>query len=243
MTERYSRTEMLIGSEGMNRLKRASVAVFGAGGVGSYVIEALARSGIGRIDVIDNDTVSISNLNRQLIALDNTVGISKAELERQRILAINPEADARAINLFFSKENSSQIDFSEYDYVVDAIDTVTGKLEIIVRAKEAGAAVISCMGTGNKRDPSKFKVADISETRVCPLARVMRKELKHRGIEGVKAVFSEEEPMTPGEADIHDRKGTAGRPTPGSLPFVPGSAGLVIAGQVFWDIVNDQLQA
>jgi Dinucleotide-utilizing enzymes involved in molybdopterin and thiamine biosynthesis family 1 len=233
---RFSRTEILIGKEKLDKLRSAHVAVFGAGGVGGYVIEALARSGVGKIDIIDGDRISITNLNRQIVALESTVGEYKAEAAKARILQINPAAKVRAYNLFFDDSTADTIHFHEYDYVVDAIDTVAGKIGIIQRAKEADVSVISSMGAGNKLDATAFRVADISKTRVCPLARVMRRELKKRGIANVKVVYSEEEALTPLPAEDGDKKGTAGRPVPGSVAFVPSAAGLIIAGEVFKDI-------
>lgn len=238
MSHRFSREELLIGCENLNKLKKARVAVFGAGGVGSYVIEALARGGIGSIDIIDGDTVSLTNINRQLIAMDNTVGRSKVDVARERVLAINPECYVRAVDLFFTAENDGGLDFSQYDYIADAIDTVSSKLELIRRAKEVAVPIISCMGTGNKLNPMAFKAEDISKTSVCPLARVMRRELKKRGIDHVKVVYSEEIARTPLSADSDDTKGTAGRPTPGSMSFVPGAAGLLIAGEIIKDLTG-----
>lgn len=238
MTHRFSREELLLGSEKLGKLANARVAVFGAGGVGSYVVEALARSGVGAIDIIDGDTVSLTNINRQLIALENTVGRSKVEVARERVLKINPECNVRAIDLFFTAENDGNLNFADYDYIADAIDTVSSKIELIMRAKAAGVPIISCMGTGNKLDPMAFKAADISKTSVCPLARVMRRELKKRGIEHVKVVYSEEIARTPLAADDSDTKGTAGRPTPGSMAFVPGAAGLLIAGEIVKDLTG-----
>lgn len=238
MTHRFSREELLIGSENLAKLKNARVAVFGAGGVGSYIVEALARGGVGAIDIIDGDTVSLTNINRQLIATEKTVGKSKVEVARERVLEINPECNVRGIDLFFTAENDGGLDFSEYSYIADAIDTVSSKIEIIRRAKAVGTPIISCMGTGNKLDPMAFKAADISKTSVCPLARVMRRELKNRGIDHVKVVYSEEKARTPLPAESGDIKGTAGRPTPGSMSFVPGAAGLLIAGEIIKDITN-----
>lgn len=238
MSHRFSREELLIGNDALNRLKTARVAVFGAGGVGSYVIEALARGGVGAIDIIDGDTVSLTNINRQLIALEDTVGRSKVEVAKERVLQINPECNVRAIDLFFSAENDGGIDFAEYDYIADAIDTVSSKIELIMRAKAAGTPIISCMGTGNKLNPMAFKAEDISKTSVCPLARVMRRELKKRGVDHLKVVYSEEIARTPLAADPTDTKGTAGRPTPGSMSFVPGAAGLLIAGEIIKDLTG-----
>lgn len=224
--------------EGLERLKRSRVAVFGVGGVGGYVVEALARSGVGALDLIDGDVVSLTNLNRQIIALESTVGKKKVAAARERVLEINPQAEVRAIDLFFTAENAASLDFSQYDYVADAIDTVSSKLELIARSKAAGTPVISCMGAGNKFDPTAFRVADISQTSVCPLARVMRRELKKRGISGVKAVYSTEEASTPLPCAEEDAKGTAGRPTPGSMAFVPAAAGLVMAAEIVRELLT-----
>lgn len=238
MIHRFSREELLLGPENLRKLQNARVAVFGAGGVGGYAIEALARSGVGALDIIDGDAVSLTNINRQIIALENTVGRLKAEVERERVKQINPDCRVRAVPLFFTAEDDGGLDFSQYDYVADAIDTVTSKIEVIRRAKEAEVPVISCMGAGNKFDPMAFRVADISKTSVCPLARVMRRELKKRGIEGVKAVFSTEEAKTPLPGSDSDVKGTAGRPTPGSLAFVPSVAGLLMAAEIIKDLTG-----
>ena len=235
MTERFARTELLLGAEAMRRLKDARVAVFGIGGVGGHAAEALARSGVGALDLIDNDRVSESNLNRQIVALQSTVGRYKTEVMRERILDINPEAEVRVHNCFYLPETSGEFDFSSYDYIVDAIDTVTGKLGLVMEAQKAGTPVISSMGAGNKLDPAAFKVADIYETKVCPLAKVMRKELRARGIEKLKVVYSEEEPMTP-KVQLKEGKRRA---IPGSVAFVPGAAGLVIAGEVVKDLIKD----
>lgn len=220
------RTGFLIGNEGLERLRRARVAVFGIGGVGGHAAEALARSGIGSLDFIDNDKVTLSNINRQIIALHSTVGRNKTEVMRERALDINPALEVRVFNCFFLPENSAEFDFAAYDYVVDAVDTVTAKLEIIRKAKEAGTPVISCMGAGNKLDPVQFEVTDIYRTQMCPLAKVMRKELKKRGIEQLKVVYSKEPAL----------KSPQGR-VPGSIAFVPSAAGLIAAGEVIKDIV------
>ena len=239
MTHRFSREELLLGREKLGKLKKSHVAVFGAGGVGSYVIEALARSGVGALDIIDGDKVSLTNCNRQLIALESTVGKGKAEVARQRVLDISPECEVRAVPLFFTAETADSISFSQYDYIADAIDMVTSKILLISMAKEANVPLISCMGTGNKFDPMAFQVADISETSICPLARVMRKELKKRGISGVKAVFSTEEAIAPLPAEEDDRKGDPGRTvTPGSMAFVPAAAGLLLASEIVKDLVG-----
>ena len=227
---------MLLGSDNIDRLRGSRVAVFGVGGVGGYVVEALARSGVGTIDIVDDDDVSLTNLNRQIIALHSTIGRDKVDVAAERIHDINRECKVNKHKMFYLPETADRFDFSEYDYVVDAIDTVAGKLQIIEAAKEAGTPVISSMGTGNKLDPTAFKVADISKTKVCPLAKVMRRELRKRGIENVKVVYSEEEPVTPLYEDDAETKGTAGRRAPGSIAFVPAAAGLIIAGEVIKDL-------
>ncbi len=226
--EIYERTDNLIGKANREKLIRTHVAVFGIGGVGSYTCEALARAGIGKLTLIDGDTVTLSNINRQLIALKSTLGKSKAIVAAERIHDINPDIEVVAKNIFYSEDNRTDIDFADFDYVVDAIDTVTGKLIIIENAKAAGVPVISCMGTGNKLDPSAFKITDIKKTSVCPLARVMRRELKTRGIANVKVLFSTEEP-----------KNVCGGRTPASISFVPSVAGLMIAGEVVRDIIKE----
>lgn len=240
MLDQFSRTELLLGREAMERLKNARVAVFGVGGVGGYVCEALARSGVGAFDLIDNDDVSLTNLNRQIIATHKTIGRAKVEVMRERILDINPNADVWIHECFFLPENASEFDFSKYDYVVDAVDTVTAKLEIIIRAKEENVPVISSMGAGNKLDASKFLVADIYKTKVCPLAKVMRRELKKRGVKKLKVVYSEEEALTPivNEAMKEELSLTQKRSIPGSVAFVPSVAGLILAGEVVKDIAK-----
>jgi len=217
----------------MERLSRARVAVFGVGGVGGYAAEALMRSGIGAIDLIDKDTVSESNINRQIIALSSTVGRSKVSVMRDRIAEINPEAVVRTYEMFYLPETADRFDFSQYDYIIDAVDTVTAKLSLIEEAKKAGTPIISSMGAGNKLDPSAFQVADISETTVCPLARVMRRELKKRGVTSLKVVYSKEAPLTPSEAPEE-----FGKHLPGSIAFVPSAAGLVLAGAVIRDLAG-----
>ena len=224
--EIFSRTENLIGQAALEKLKNARVAVFGVGGVGGYVVEALARSGVGALDLIDNDKVQESNVNRQIIALHSTIGKQKTEVAAARVKDINPEIQVRTHNVFFLPETADLIDFSLFDYVVDAIDTVSGKIALIERAKGANVPVISSMGTGNKLNATAFEVADISKTSVCPLARVMRRELKKRGIEKVKVVYSKEEP-----------KETIGS-VPASISFVPPVAGLIIAGEVIKDLIK-----
>ncbi len=241
MIHRFSREELLIGKAGLEKLRQARVAVFGIGGVGSYVVEALARSGVGALDLFDSDTVALSNINRQLIALESTLGRPKVEAAKERVLQINPACRVEARQLFFTPESAGEVGFSQYDYVADAIDTVTGKLELIRRCREAGVPVISCMGTGNKLDPTAFRVTAIEKTSGCPLARVMRRELKKRGITGVKAVWSPEEPLAPAPSP-DDQKGTAGSPTPGSMAFVPSAAGLILAGEIVKDLLGETLR-
>ena len=231
--EIFSRTEALIGKDALEKLKNARVAVFGVGGVGGYVVEALARSGVGAIDVIDNDVVSASNINRQIIALHSTVGKKKTAVMAQRIQDINPACKVTTHEVFFLPETAEQFDFTVYDYVVDAIDTVSGKLAIIERATASNIPVISSMGTGNKLDASAFKVADIHKTSVCPLAKVMRRELKKRGIDKLKVVYSEEEPKSKG---VEGEKN--GKPAPASISFVPPVAGLILAGEVVKDLIR-----
>ena len=233
----FSRTQFLLGSEAMEKLKKARVAVFGLGGVGGYVAEALARSGVGALELVDHDTISLTNLNRQILATHDTVGRFKAEVAAERVKAINPDMDARAIKTFYLPETAHQFDFTRYDYVVDAIDTVTGKLMLVQAAQAAGTPIISSMGTGNKLDPTAFRVADIHETSVCPLDRIIRKECRKRGIEKLKVVYSREEPLSPvgGEAEAA-RLGK--RQIPGSVSFVPGAAGLILAGAVIKDLID-----
>lgn len=238
MLHRFSREELLIGQEGLEKLQKARVAVFGVGGVGGHVVEALARSGVGALDLFDGDRVSLTNINRQIIALDSTVGRLKVEVAKERVLDINPDCRVEAREMFFTPENAGEVDFSQYDYVADAIDTVTSKIELIRLCREAGVPVISSMGAGNKLDPTAFRVDKIEKTSVCPLARVMRRELKKRGITGVKAVYSTEESLTPAQAQSGDEKGTAGRPTPGSMAFVPSVAGLILAGEIIKDLLE-----
>lgn len=239
MKEEFSRIEALLGEEAMHRLENARVAVFGVGGVGGYTVEALARSGVGSFDLIDNDTVSVSNLNRQIIATVDTIGRSKVEVMKERILSINPEAKVRTRQCFFLPEQAEEYDFSEYSYVVDAVDTVTAKIEIIRLAKEAGVPVISSMGTGNKLNPMELEITDISKTSVCPLAKVMRKELKDRGIKGVKVLYSKEVPLKP-KFSLEDADPVAKRRgTPGSTAFVPSVGGLIIASEIVKDLTKD----
>lgn len=230
--EKFIRTEMLIGKENLERLKESHVAVFGIGGVGSYTTEALTRAGIGQLTLIDADTVNESNINRQLIATVNTVGLKKVEVAKSRILEINPDAKVNVYPIFFDDETVGEIDFSGVDYIIDAIDSVKSKVALIALAKEKEIPIISSMGTGNKLDPTKFEVADISKTSVCPLARVMRKQLGLRGIKHLKTVYSKEDAITP----ISLIEGENSRPIPASISFVPSVAGLIIAGEVIKDI-------
>lgn len=240
MPDQYSRTRLLLGSEGVDRLRSAHVALFGLGGVGGYAAEALARAGIGHIDLVDNDTVSLTNLNRQMLALHSTLGQYKVDAAAARIRDIDPTIEVRTFKTFYLPETANQFDFTQYDYVLDAIDTVTGKLALMQQARDAGVPVISCMGTGNKLDPTGFRVADISKTSGCALSRVIRKECAKRGIKGVKVVYSEELPMeveNDAEEMAQSREaGSSRRSLPGSTPFVPGVAGLIMAGQVIRDL-------
>ena len=237
MIHEFSRTELLLGSEGLEKLKKARVAVFGVGGVGGFAVEALARSGVGALDLIDDDAVSLTNINRQIIALHSTVGKPKVEVAAARVADINPDCIVRTHQKFYTPETAGEFDFTQYDYIIDAIDTVTGKLALAVQAQEAGTPIIASMGAGNKLDPTAFEVADIYETSVCPLARIMRKELKKRGVYKLKVVYSREEALTPqgGEEEpgIHQK-----RATPGSVAFVPSVAGLILAGEVIKDLIT-----
>lgn len=235
MNGRFSRTELLLGGEAMERLRNARIAVFGVGGVGGYVAEALARSGIGMLDLIDSDTVSESNINRQIIALGSTIGQYKVDVAKSRIADINPDCNVTVHRMFFMPETADQLDFSQYDYVIDAIDTVTGKIEIIMRAKAAGVPVISSMGAGNKLDPTAFVVTDIYKTSVCPLARVMRREMKKRGVDSLKVVYSTEQAIVP---QYNGETQPSGKPIPGSNAFVPSVAGLIIAGEVIKELAK-----
>ena len=228
----FSRTASLLGDKAMEKLKNARVAVFGIGGVGGYAVEALARSGVGALDLIDKDKVSVSNINRQIIALHSTVGKYKTEVAKARIADINPDCIVRTHNTFFLPDTADEFDFSAYDYIIDAIDTVSGKIALIQKATEQGVPIISAMGAGNKLDPTAFEVADISKTSVCPLARIMRKELKKRGIERVKVVYSKELPQENGNFDEQTQK-----PVPASIAFVPSVAGLILAGEVIKDLI------
>lgn len=232
------RAKLLIGEENLQKLSRSSVALFGVGGVGGFVAEALARSGVGAITVFDNDTIAESNLNRQIIANVHNIGKDKTDEIKSRLLSINPNLKVSVNKVFYLPENAEEFDLSAYDYVVDAVDTVSAKIEIIKRAKAVGVPVISCMGTGGKTDPTMLKVSDIQETSVCPLARVMRRELKKRGVSGVKVVYSEEEPVCDKAAMKNAEKIKCGRPSPPSMIFVPASAGLIIAREVVFDLIK-----
>ena len=234
----FIRTELLLGEEAMKKLSGSRVAVFGVGGVGGYAVEALARSGIGALDLIDDDVVSLSNINRQIIALHSTVGLPKVEVAAARITDINPDCTVRIYKTFYTPETAGEFDFSLYDYVIDAIDTVTGKINLVIQAAASGTPIISSMGAGNKLDPTAFRVGDIYSTSVCPLARVMRRELKKRGIKRLKVVWSDEEALTPLPDDSSDSGAHQKRQTPGSTAFVPSVAGLIIAGEVVKDLVR-----
>lgn len=240
MQEAFSRTQMLLGREAMDKLSRSRVAVFGIGGVGGYVCEALSRSGVGAFDLVDSDRVSLTNLNRQIIATRRTIGQYKVDVMRERILDINQEAQIRVYRSFFLPENADSFPFGEYDYVVDAVDTVTAKLELIMRAREYGVPVISSMGAGNKLDAGAFQAADIYETKVCPLAKVMRRELKKRGVDHLKVVYSEETPLCPADSQEtgSEEVGASSRRIPGSVAFVPSVAGLILAGEVVQDLIS-----
>ena len=248
MLTQFSRTELLLGKDAMHKLNNSRVAIFGIGGVGGYVCEALARSGVGAFDLIDNDTVCLTNLNRQIIATLKTIGRYKTEVMKERILDINPEADVRVHNCFFLPENAADFPYDEYDYMVDAVDTVTAKIALVMKAQEKRIPIVSSMGAGNKLDASGFRVADIYQTKVCPLAKVMRRELKKRGVKKLKVVYSEEMPRTP-DTDIFDgncpgdtgaleKETCARRSIPGSVAFVPSVAGLILAGEVVKDLCN-----
>lgn len=250
MLNEFSRTEILLGAPAMQKLQEATVVVFGIGGVGSYTVEALARSGIGGLALFDDDKICLTNINRQLIATRKTVGRSKIEVMRERILDINPEAKVTLYPTFYTAENADSFDLSQFSYIVDAIDTVSSKLVLIEKAKAAGVPIISCMGAGNKLDPTKFEVADIFATSVCPLARIMRNELRKRGIEALKVVYSREPPLTPIDDDANSckhhcvcppgtkRKCSIRRQVPGSTAFVPSVAGLILAGEVIKDLIQ-----
>ena len=230
MSNQFSRTELLIGKQGIEKLQRAKVAVFGIGGVGSYTVEALARAGIGNFILVDNDTVALTNINRQLIATHKTIDMPKVEVAKQRILEINPNANVEIYQELFMPETQGILD-NTIDYIIDCVDTVTAKIELVIRANKLNIPIISCMGTGNKLDPTKFEVTDINKTSVCPLAKVMRKELKNRGIKKLKVVYSKEEPIKPAKCEEEKVKA-------GSISFVPSVAGLIVAGEVIKDIIR-----
>lgn len=233
MKEEWSRTAYIYGEEAVKKINKSKIAVFGVGGVGGFTCEALARAGVGQIDIFDKDTVSLSNINRQIIALHSTVGKPKVEIMRERILDINPECHVNAYEVFYLPDNADEYDLSKYDYIVDAVDTVSAKLEIICRADKLGVPVISAMGAGNKTDPTAFEVADINKTSVCPLARVMRRELKKRGIVKLKVVYSKEEPIKRSVEETEN-----GKVPPGSLSFVPSVMGLIIASEIVKDLIK-----
>lgn len=250
MLDQFSRTELIFGSKAMEKLAASRVAVFGVGGVGGFAVEALARSGVGALDIIDDDKVCLSNLNRQIIALHSTVGKYKVDVAAERIKDIAPDCKVRTYKTFYMPDTADQFDFTEYDYIIDAIDTVTGKIEIIMRAKEAGTPVISSMGAGNKVDPTAFGVADIYKTSMCPLAKVMRHEMKKRGVKKLKVVYSTEQSLKPYEqlsansdGSPDTRKGTGKKAAPGSNAFVPSVAGLIIAGEVIKDLTSFDAKA
>lgn len=237
MSDIFSRNRLLMGEDNLKKLKDSKVALFGMGGVGGYVAEALARSGVGSFLLVDNDVISMSNINRQIIALHQTVGKYKVDVMKERILDINPDADVTVSKCFFLPENSGEIDFSGYSYIVDAVDTVSAKIEIVMKATECNVPVISSMGTGNKLDPSMLQIADIYDTSVCPLARVMRHELRERGIKKLKCVYSTEKPIKPDDSHMNtDDEGALKRQVPGSVAFVPSVAGLLMAGEVVRDL-------
>ena len=236
MDDQFSRTRLLLGDDGIKKLQKARVAVFGVGGVGGYVVEALARAGVGALDLIDNDTVARSNLNRQIIATYDTIGKLKVDVAADRVHAINPACTVRVFRTFYLPETKDQFDFTQYDYVVDAIDTVSGKIALVLQAKEAGVPIICAMGAGNKLDPSRFEVADLFKTSVCPLARVMRTECRKRGIRHLKVVYSKEPPVTP--ASPAENAAPGKRSVPGSVSFVPAAAGLILAGEVVKDLIE-----
>lgn len=240
MVTQFLRTELLLGKEAIEKLSAARVAIFGIGGVGGYTCEALVRSGVGAFDLIDDDKVSLTNLNRQIIATQTTIGRDKVEVMRERMLDINPNAEVRIYKRFFLPENADTFPFAEYDYIVDAVDTVTAKIALVMKAKEKGIPIISSMGAGNKRNADMFRVSDIYQTNVCPLAKVMRRELKKRGVEKLKVVYSEEKPIkpcvdSPFDADANQEQSQK-RAIPGSIAFVPSVAGLIMAGEVVKDL-------
>ena len=239
--EKFLRTEMLLGKEAVEKLKNSHVAVFGIGGVGGYALEALVRAGVGEIDIIDSDDVAVSNINRQILATTETVGQKKVDVAEARAKVINPDVKINKFPIFYLPETADTFDFSKYDYVIDAIDTVSGKMELVKRANEVGTPIICSMGTGNKLDPTAFEVTDIYKTSVCPLAKVMRGLCKKAGIKHLKVVYSKELPITPHEIEGAEKKGTAGRTSPASCSFVPPVAGFILAGEVIKDLIKDNV--
>ena len=227
MSNQFSRTETLIGKEALEKLAKSRVAVFGVGGVGGYVVEALVRAGIGSLDLIDNDDVNLTNINRQIIALHSTIGKPKVDVAKERVLDINPKVNVRTFQTFFTPENSKEFDFSQYDYVVDAIDTVSAKIELVIKTQDVNVPIICCLGTGNKLHPEMFEISDIYKTSVCPLAKVMRTELKKRSVKKLKVLYSKEIPIK-----------QAGQRVPASISFTPSVAGLIIAGEVVRDLIK-----
>lgn len=249
MQDRFSRTALLLGQKAMEKLAESRVAVFGIGGVGGYTVEALVRSGVGAVDLIDSDKVCLTNLNRQIIAVESSIGKYKVDVMRERIRDINPETVVNVHKCFYLPETKDAFDFSQYSYVVDAVDTVTAKIQLVMEAEKAGVPVISSMGAGNKLDPTAFQVADIYKTSVCPLAKVMRRELKKRGIKKLKVVYSQEQPLTPERVGNPEEQETGSedsgisssrRAIPGSVAFVPSVAGLIIAGEVIKDLIKEK---
>lgn len=238
MSDQFSRTQLLLGEDAMEILKNSRVAVFGVGGVGGYVCEGLVRSGVGQFDLVDSDKVCLTNINRQIIATQKTVGMYKVDVMKERMTQINPDVIVNVHRCFFLPENADEFPFDEYDYVVDAVDTVTAKIALVLKCREKGVRIISSMGAGNKLDASAFRVADIYKTKVCPLAKVMRHELKKRGVKKLKVVYSEEMPIRPLEDMLSEVESTGRRSIPGSVAFVPSVAGLIIAGEVVKDIVG-----
>ena len=236
--EKFLRTEMLLGTEALEKLKRARVAVFGIGGVGGYALEALVRAGVGEIDIIDSDEVATSNINRQILATTETVGQKNVDVAEARAKSINPDVKINKYPIFYLPDTAHLFDFKNYDYVIDAIDTVSGKMELIKRANEVGTPIICSMGTGNKLDPTAFEVADIHKTSVCPLAKVMRGLCKKEGIKHLKVVYSKEQPITPHQIENAEQKGTVGRISPASCSFVPPVAGFILAGEVIKTIIE-----
>lgn len=242
MEEQFSRTELLLGSQALKIIQNSKIAVFGVGGVGGYAVEALVRTGINHIDIIDKDTVSPSNINRQIIATHSSIGQYKVDVMKARILDINPQATVNAYKCFYLPETKDQFDFSTYDYVIDAVDTVTAKIQLIEQAKASNTPIISCMGAGNKLDPTQFEISDISKTSVCPLARVMRQECKKRGIKNVKVLYSKEKPLVPVKKELAagNSEEKVQKVAPGSVAFVPSVAGLIIAGEVIKDLLKKE---